>query len=155
MKSAKQRGAEIKSAREQRKAARLRAAIKPEPALRPLMTVPVNEKLLAPNHSYGAADFVMRGFYFDRSFCCKDCGKNEIRTATQQNWWYEVAKVLPGPPPFVVAPAGARNRSDAVRPGEFTWKSCSQEGAMRLSMARNSQLTELFVAAWLGWRCHA
>jgi hypothetical protein len=42
MKSAKQRRAEIKSAREQRKAARLRAAIKQKQALRPLMTVMKN-----------------------------------------------------------------------------------------------------------------
>ena len=30
-------------------------------------------------------------FYDDISFVCKDCGKQEIWTANQQKWWYEVA----------------------------------------------------------------
>jgi hypothetical protein len=36
--------------------------------------------------------FVGRGYYVDRPFKCKDCGKEELWTATQQKWWYEVAK---------------------------------------------------------------
>jgi hypothetical protein len=54
--------------------------------------VPVNAKLLAPNNSYGAPDFVQRGYYVDRPFRCVDCGKEEVWTGTQQKWWYEVAK---------------------------------------------------------------
>jgi len=54
--------------------------------------IPVNEKLLAPNNSYGEADFVRRGYYVDIPFRCVDCGKEEIWTAAQQKWWYEVAK---------------------------------------------------------------
>ena len=53
---------------------------------------PVNEALLAPNNSYGAPDFVYRGYYVDRPFRCVDCGKEEVWTGTQQKWWYEVAK---------------------------------------------------------------
>ena len=30
-------------------------------------------------------------FYEDASFTCKDCGKQEVWTASQQKWWYEVA----------------------------------------------------------------
>lgn len=30
-------------------------------------------------------------FYVDRHFECKDCGSDEIWTAKQQKWWYEVA----------------------------------------------------------------
>ena len=30
-------------------------------------------------------------FYIDRSFKCKDCGSEEIWTAMQQKWWYEIA----------------------------------------------------------------
>ena len=52
----------------------------------------VNAAALAPNNSYGAAAFVYRGYYVDVPFRCKDCGKDEIWTATQQKWWYEVAK---------------------------------------------------------------
>ena len=31
-------------------------------------------------------------FYEDKLFTCVDCGKEEVWTATQQKWWYEVAK---------------------------------------------------------------
>ena len=54
--------------------------------------VPVNEKLLARNNSYGAPDFVRRGYYIDLPFRCVDCGKEELWTGAQQKWWYEVAK---------------------------------------------------------------
>jgi hypothetical protein len=30
-------------------------------------------------------------FYRDLSFVCRDCGKAEVWTAKQQQWWYEVA----------------------------------------------------------------
>jgi hypothetical protein len=52
----------------------------------------VNAAALAPNNSYGVPDFVQRGYYVDRSFRCKSCGKEEVWTATRQKWWYEVAK---------------------------------------------------------------
>jgi len=47
---------------------------------------------MAPNNSYGAPDFVRRGYYLDRPFRCAGCGREEIWTAAQQKWWYEVAK---------------------------------------------------------------
>lgn len=31
-------------------------------------------------------------FYADRAFRCRDCGSDELWTASQQKWWYEVAK---------------------------------------------------------------
>jgi len=31
-------------------------------------------------------------FYLDRPFTCSDCGSNEVWTAKQQKWWYEVAQ---------------------------------------------------------------
>ena len=58
----------------------------------PEITAPVNEALLAPYNSYGAPEFVYRGFYRDLPFTCKDCGAEEVWRATQQKWWYEVAK---------------------------------------------------------------
>lgn len=30
--------------------------------------------------------------YEDREITCRDCGRKEIWTARQQQWWYEVAK---------------------------------------------------------------
>lgn len=41
----------------------------------------------APNNSYSG-----RPFYQDLLFVCEDCGKQEVWTARQQQWWYEVAK---------------------------------------------------------------
>lgn len=31
-------------------------------------------------------------FYVDKPFVCRDCGAEEVWTAEQQKWWYEVAK---------------------------------------------------------------
>ena len=92
MKSGKQRRAELKTKRKQREAKQQSLATGPRPAPRPLGIVPVNENLLAPYKSYGAPDYVMRGYYQDFSFRCQGCGKEEIWTAAQQKWWYEVAK---------------------------------------------------------------
>jgi len=90
MKSGKPKRAEIKA---KRKTAEMRSHSKqPEVRLRPVLGPPVNEALLAPNNSYGAPDFVYRGYYVDRPFRCVDCGKEEVWTGTQQKWWYEVAK---------------------------------------------------------------
>ena len=54
--------------------------------------VAVNESALARYNSYGAPQFIHRGYYVDTAFRCKDCGKEEIWTATRQKWWYEIAK---------------------------------------------------------------
>jgi hypothetical protein len=55
-------------------------------------TAPCNPALLAAYNSYGNPDFVERGYYVDEPFTCVGCGKSEIWRATQQKWWYEVAK---------------------------------------------------------------
>ncbi|HEV8645507.1 MAG TPA: zinc-ribbon domain containing protein [Burkholderiales bacterium] len=89
MSSGKQRRAEIKKRRATREA---KAADKRPPKPLPTGTAPVNEALLAPNNSYGAPQFVYRGYYLDLPFICQGCGKEEVWTATQQKWWYEVAK---------------------------------------------------------------
>ena len=41
----------------------------------------------SPNNSYST-----RYFYIDQPFVCVDCGVEEVWTATQQKWYYEVAK---------------------------------------------------------------
>src|SRR6185503_11410423 len=92
MKSGKQKRVEIRAKRKQ-KATKRQAVIKEtDRQLRPVLGPPVNEELLAPNNSYGAPDFVYRGYYVDRPFRCVDCDKEEVWTGTQQKWWYEVAK---------------------------------------------------------------
>ena len=88
MKSGRQRRAEIdlKRAKSREKvASRFR-----QEALR--NNVMVNPALLRPTNSYSIPDFVERGYYVDRSFRCKDCGKAEVWSPTQQKWWYESAK---------------------------------------------------------------
>jgi hypothetical protein len=92
MKSGKQRRAELKTKRKQREAKQRSLAAVPRATPRPLGTAPVNEALLAPYKSYGAPDYAMRGYYQDLPFRCHGCGKEEIWTASQQKWWYEVAK---------------------------------------------------------------
>jgi Probable zinc-ribbon domain len=92
MKSGKQRRAEIIAARAKRIEKQRVTTKMQEQRLRPTLGPPVNEELLAPNNSYGAPDFVRRGYYVDRPFKCVDCGTEEIWTGAQQKWWYEVAK---------------------------------------------------------------
>jgi hypothetical protein len=92
MTSGKQRREEIKARRAARSARR--SMLEKAARLKQLEArgVLVNAAALAPNNSYGAPGFVHRGYYVDVPFRCKDCGKDEIWTATQQKWWYEVAK---------------------------------------------------------------
>jgi hypothetical protein len=92
MKSGKQRRVEIKTKRKHKVAKIQLHNNQQERQLRPVFGPAVNEALLAPNNSYGAPDFVYRGYYVDRPFRCVDCGKEEVWTGTQQKWWYEVAK---------------------------------------------------------------
>jgi hypothetical protein len=92
MKSGKQRRKKIKAARIRREAKKVALTKSPERRFRPVLGPPVNEELLAPNNSYGAPEFVRRGYYVDMPFRCIGCGKEEVWTVTQQKWWYEVAK---------------------------------------------------------------
>ena len=43
---------------------------------------------LAHINTYGE----LPAYYVDKPFVCRDCGAEEIWTARQQKWWYEVAK---------------------------------------------------------------
>ncbi len=58
----------------------------------PCGSAPVDKLLLAPSNSYGEPAFVTRGYYVDVHFICSDCASQEVWTAAQQKWWYEVAK---------------------------------------------------------------
>jgi hypothetical protein len=55
-------------------------------------SVRVNAAALAPNNSYGSPRFVKLGYYEDVPFTCSGCGATQVWTASQQKWWYEVAK---------------------------------------------------------------
>ncbi len=93
MKSNKQHRQEIKAQRLRRaeRQIQIRRA-DARPVNRPVGTEPVTPALLRRNNSYGIPEFVQRGYYQDRPFRCKDCGIEEVWTAAQQRWWYEVAQ---------------------------------------------------------------
>jgi hypothetical protein len=92
MKSNKQRRAEIKERRLER-AAKLAAQLSGQDA-RHLVAGPrlagvelADQEVLARyNNTYG----LLPAFYLDRAFTCRDCGVEEVWTAKQQKWWYEV-----------------------------------------------------------------
>ena len=94
MKSNKQRRTEILAHRRER-AEKIVSAQAQDPRMLDLPdgeSAPCNPKLLAPSNSYGVPPFVARGYYIDAAFQCAGCEKQEVWRATQQKWWYEVAK---------------------------------------------------------------
>ncbi len=91
MKSNKQRRQEIKARRTQRAERQARRA-NMQPVDYPIGTIKVTLTRLQPTNSYSIPDFVQRGYYQDRPFHCKDCGKAQVWTAAQQQWWYEEAQ---------------------------------------------------------------
>ena len=92
MKSAKQKRTEIKTKKEKRSRKKSEKLAKADTtaklAKRPINVVAANVGALAHNNTYGPLPL----FYVDKPFVCRDCGKAEVWTATQQKWWYEVAK---------------------------------------------------------------
>ena len=136
MKSGKQRRQEILRKRRTRRSNSGRDEMR---AIEPIPhdLIPVNVELLAPNNSYGVPDFVTRGYYVDRKFCCIDCRKEEVWTGTQQKWWYEVAKgfVYSTAVRCRVCRRKKRERSAASRRSHL-------QGIARKKQARNKPETE-------------
>jgi hypothetical protein len=96
MTSSKQKRAELdakKKARSEKEAAEKKAAVQAAKARRTGNEIRMDLNALAPHNSYGAPQYVAPdGVYQDRPFICRECGKEEVWTAGQQKWWYEVAK---------------------------------------------------------------
>lgn len=88
MKSNKQRRAELDA----RNAAKRSALERAEKLDARAKGVTVNAASLAPDNSYSTPEFVERGHYVDIPFECEACGTPQTWTATQQKWWYEIAK---------------------------------------------------------------
>ncbi len=84
MKSNKMRRAEIKQQRLKRKK-KSSFLIQNE---RPKDSVLADLTQLIHNNSYSP----LPSYYIDKPFICKDCGAQQVWTALQQKWWYEVAK---------------------------------------------------------------
>ena len=93
--SSKQRRGTIKDARAAKQALRAERAAADTVGPRPEGSLAVDLTALAPFNSYGAPEFMTRGFYVDTPFRCGACGVTEVWTARQQKWWYEVAKGYP------------------------------------------------------------
>lgn len=88
MKSGKQRREEIRTKRLER-AAKLHdlgryALVK----TLPVGVVAADPTQLAHCNTYG----LLPTFYIGRPFVCRGCGSEEVWTAKQQKWWYEIAK---------------------------------------------------------------
>jgi DNA-directed RNA polymerase subunit RPC12/RpoP len=87
MKSGKQRRLEIKEKR--RNKAQMNAEIDVSNILNmPKGALKADHSQLAHNNTYG----LLPQFYIDKVYKCRDCGSDEIWTAKQQKWWYEMAK---------------------------------------------------------------
>jgi Probable zinc-ribbon domain len=88
MKSNKQRRTEIKAKRLER-AERLAQIPKQSPLVKlsPGMVI-ADHAQLSHNNTYG----FLPDLYADKPFVCRDCGAQEVWTAKQQKWWYEIAK---------------------------------------------------------------
>ena len=145
------------SARKRRQQVRMRERV----AATPDGLVPVNLGALAPNASYSVPPFVQTGYYEDRPFTCKDCGRAEIWRATQQKWWYEIAK---GGEDSVAAycrscrrkrqATRATARAQAVtRYGEFALSRLLLDGSLKVATWRPQvRAIQKLIAAGLGER---
>lgn len=100
MKSSKQRRSELKTARRAKVLKRIQRLNQELVEIRARYlddsivsaAVAVSRAMLMHHNSYSDPEFLKRGTYLGMAFTCMDCGKNEVWTATQQKWWYEVAK---------------------------------------------------------------
>ncbi|BEP60185.1 hypothetical protein GmRootV213_07390 [Variovorax sp. V213] len=93
-KSNKQRRAEIKARRIERAAA-LEARLRVHDVRKLSVDGPLPGLELADKSRLASCNTMfceVPDFYLDRPFTCRDCGAEEVWTAKQQKWWYEVAQ---------------------------------------------------------------
>ncbi|MEX0344276.1 MAG: zinc-ribbon domain containing protein [Rhizobiaceae bacterium] len=94
-KSAKQRRQEIRADRlrkaQKASAGMQRSGLFPWEAAEarpPVGAIAADHQQLDHNNTYGP----LPAFYVDLAFVCAGCGSDELWTAKQQKWWYEIAK---------------------------------------------------------------
>lgn len=85
----------------------------------------------APNNSYGPP-----AYYEDLKFRCVDCGKREVWTAEQQQWWYEVAKG-----PIYATATRCRNCRQKRRLAKEEQR-CRSEAGHKLKESTHSKFTD-------------
>ncbi|MCK5877500.1 MAG: zinc-ribbon domain containing protein [Candidatus Marithrix sp.] len=88
MKSNKQRRLEIKAKRLKRAKKLLKLDITHKFKEFPQDVILANHEELKHNNTCG----LFPEYYVDILYTCCDCGSEEIWTAKQQKWWYEIAK---------------------------------------------------------------
>lgn len=88
IKSNKQKRQKIKKNRQKKadKIKEIKANYLPE--ILPYNAILADHEQLQHNNTYG----LLPKFYVDKPFICRDCGSSQLWTASQQKWWYEVAK---------------------------------------------------------------
>ena len=145
------------SARKRRQKERMRERV----AAPPFGLVRVNPSALVPNASYSVQPFVQTGYYEDRPFVCKDCGCAEIWRATQQKWWFEIAKG--GQDSVAVHCRPCRRKRQATRAtaraqavthyGEFALRRLLLDGSLKVEKWRpRVRAIQKLIAAGLGER---
>ena len=87
MKSGKQKRQEIRQKRLER-ARKLQHIDYTQAGNRPGGSVLADPGQLTHNNPFDP----LPAYYMDRPFRCRDCGSEELWTAKQQKWWYEIAK---------------------------------------------------------------
>ena len=87
-KSGKQRRAEIMRHRRERAERYAQLDVSTLRSQPPEGAVMADQQALQHNSIFSALPL----FYVDKPFTCKDCGVEQLWTAKQQKWWYEVAK---------------------------------------------------------------
>jgi Probable zinc-ribbon domain len=85
VKSNKQRRKEIMARCHMRAVSNVAHELRFPCIVQPLDAVPANPARLAHNNTRD----LLPAYYVDRPFNCRDCGSQELWTATQQKWWYE------------------------------------------------------------------
>lgn len=91
IKSNKQKRQEIKKNRQKKadKIKQIKANYLPEILpYNAINAILADHEQLQHNNTYG----LLPKFYVDKPFICRDCGSSQVWTASQQKWWYEVAK---------------------------------------------------------------
>jgi hypothetical protein len=54
-----------------------------------LARAPIDPSRLNVEYSWFLSSFIGKGYYEDKTFVCRDCGKACVWKAKDQKWWYE------------------------------------------------------------------
>jgi hypothetical protein len=157
-KSGKQRRAEIQRKRLERAQKLEEASKRPDVRFnssgqREPGVEPANREILSRhNNTYGP----LPERYLDRAFMCRDCGEQQVWTAKQQKWWYEVAHGHIDSVAVRCLPCRRKQRAAARAPGSnLLRETCDRIRALGESPPNAAAWDEIETALsskWLGVR---